>query len=69
MLAALHQGAGVVSGAGANHEPYTMLAEAAAQRRDLEALRKYASLAEAAARHIDHKLHMGIALRALSELS
>ncbi len=46
------------------HDLYAMLADAAAQQRDGEALRQYAPLAEEAARRYEHQLYQAIAHRA-----
>lgn len=56
----------IVTGApyGTDHDVYSLLADAAAQRRDLAALREYAPLAEESARRIDHRLDLAIAHRA-----
>jgi tetratricopeptide (TPR) repeat protein len=47
-----------------DHDVYAMLADGAAQQRDLAGLQKYPALAEETARRIDHKLHLAIAQRA-----
>lgn len=47
-----------------DHEVYTMLADVAAQQRDEAALRRYAPLAEQAARQYGHTLYQAIAHRA-----
>jgi tetratricopeptide (TPR) repeat protein len=47
-----------------DHDLYMMLADAAAQQRDEDALRRYAPLAEEAAARYDHKLYQAIAHRA-----
>jgi ATP/maltotriose-dependent transcriptional regulator MalT len=47
---------------------YAMLADAAVQSRDLNALQKYAALAEQGAAAQDHKLNLAIARRALGVL-
>jgi tetratricopeptide (TPR) repeat protein len=49
---------------GGDHDCYAMLVDAAAQKRDQAALRKYAPLAEDSATSISHKLNMAIAHRA-----
>lgn len=46
------------------HDLYTLLVDTAVLERDADALRKYAGLAEQAARSIDHQLNLGIAHRA-----
>ena len=46
------------------HDLYAMLADAAAQQRDADALRHYAPVAEELANHYDHKLYQAIAQRA-----
>jgi tetratricopeptide (TPR) repeat protein len=62
--AALKLGLQMAAVPGSDHDLYAMQVEAAAQQRDLAALRRYAPIAEEAARRIDHRLHMGIAHRA-----
>jgi tetratricopeptide (TPR) repeat protein len=57
---ALHRTAAWVG----EHDLYSMLADAAAQRRDEDALQKYAPLAEEFASRYDHKLYQAIAHRA-----
>jgi len=47
-----------------DHDLYAMLADAAAQQRDAEALRRYASLAEETAARYNHRLYQAIAHRA-----
>jgi tetratricopeptide (TPR) repeat protein len=47
-----------------DHDLYAMLADAAAQQRDLAALRQYAPLAEETAARYDHSLYQAIAGRA-----
>ncbi len=47
-----------------DHDLYVMLADAAAQQGDKDALRQYASLAEEAAARYDHKVYQAIAHRA-----
>ena len=47
-----------------DHDLYAMLVDAAVQQRDVDALRKYAPLAEDAATRFDHKLYLGVAHRA-----
>ncbi len=47
-----------------DHDIYAPLADAAAQQRNQAALVQYASLAEATARRVDHRLYQGIARRA-----
>ncbi len=47
-----------------DHELYATLADVAARQRDLEALRRYAPLAEQAATRYGHKLYQAIAHRA-----
>ena len=47
-----------------DHDLHVMLADAAAQQRDEDALRQYAPLAEEAAARYDHKLYQAIAHRA-----
>jgi tetratricopeptide (TPR) repeat protein len=46
------------------HDLYAMLADAAAQQRDVAALQQYAPLAEELAARYDHKLYQAIAHRA-----
>ena len=46
------------------HDLYAMLADAAAQQRDGDALQHYAPLAEETARRYEHKLYQAIAHRA-----
>ncbi len=62
--AALEHGLATGAASGSDHEVYAMLVDAAAQERDLAALKVYAPLAEEAALRIDHKLDSGIAHRA-----
>ncbi len=47
-----------------DHDLYTMLADASARSGDVDALRRYAPLAEAAAQRYDHRLYLAIAHRA-----
>jgi tetratricopeptide (TPR) repeat protein len=47
-----------------DHELYNLLADVAAQQRDVAALKKYAPLAEQFASRYDHKLYRAIAHRA-----
>jgi tetratricopeptide (TPR) repeat protein len=47
-----------------DHDIYAMLVDAVAQQRDVNALQKYAPLAEEAAARFDHKLYKGVAHRA-----
>jgi hypothetical protein len=49
----------------ADHDFYTMLADVAAQQRDLDALQRYAPQAEALAGRLGHRLYGAIARRAL----
>ncbi len=46
------------------HDLYAMLADAAAQQRDMQALEQYAPLAEELAARYDHKLYQAVAHRA-----
>lgn len=48
-----------------DHETYVMLVESAVQRRDGEAILKYAPLLEELAERDNHRLYLGIAHRAL----
>jgi tetratricopeptide (TPR) repeat protein len=48
----------------ADHNVYALLADTAAQQRDLAALERYVPLAEELANHHDHSLHQAIAHRA-----
>lgn len=57
---ALHKPSGYIS----NHDVYAMLADAAVQQRDKDALREYAPLLEEAAASLEHKLYLAIAYRA-----
>lgn len=47
-----------------DHDLYAMLADAAAQQRDLAALGRYAPLAEETAARYEHALYQGVAHRA-----
>jgi len=65
--AAITMAAIAPTGQGAYANEYdlcALLADTAAQQRDAEALRRYAPLAEAMARRIDHTLYQAIAQRA-----
>ncbi len=62
--AALEQNVATGAPYGSDHDVYSLLADAAVQRRDLAMLREYASLAEESARRIDHELDLAIAHRA-----
>jgi hypothetical protein len=46
------------------HDLYAQLADAAVQNREVDALRQYAPLAEAAANRVGHPLYQGVAQRA-----
>ncbi len=62
--AALDQNVSTAAPYGSDHDVYSLMADAAVQRRDLTALREYAPLAEASARRVDHRLDLAIAHRA-----
>jgi tetratricopeptide (TPR) repeat protein len=49
-----------------DHDLYTMLADTAAQQRDLDAIRHYAPLAEELAVRDDHKLYRAMAHRVMA---